>query len=124
MLNVKLLKQFKYSRDVYTTYFLLKNGKGACMSFIGGTYDKNPRSIFGSQTRIMQTDINRKVYQEFYKVVPDFLLYEVYNNNNDFFKFNTLSGIPLVIFRLKRKIRIKLFKKKRNILYKKIIPKL
>ena len=56
------LKQFKYRRDVHLFYYLMSKGRGACMSFIGGVYNKNPRSVFGSKTNIEQDNINRIKY--------------------------------------------------------------
>lgn len=123
-LNLELLRPFKYSRDVHIAYFLLKYGKGACMSFTGAVYRLNPASTFGGKSYIQKTAINRDVYKEFSDKVNDYLLKEMYYRFNDEYLFKTLSGIELLYFRIKRKTRICLTKKKRNTLVNNIIPQI
>lgn len=120
--NVALLRPFKYSRDVHKAYFLLKNGKGACMSFVGGVYNKNPRSIFGSKNRLERININKDVYKEFANKEHDFLLLETYNIFNDKYKLSTLYSCSLFFFKIKRRARLFLTKNKRKKLYGRISP--
>jgi len=123
-LNVALLRPFKYSRDVHMAYFLLNNGKGACMSFVGGTYRLNPTSTFGGKSTIQRTAINRDVFKEFSDKVNDNLLKETFYRFFDRYQYKTLSGIGLLLFRIKRKIRLLITKDKRTALSNKIIPRL
>ena len=122
--NDNYLSKFKYRRDVHHFYYLLNHGKGACMSFTGGVYRLNTASTFGGKTTIQKTAINRDVYKEFSDKVNDYLLKEMYYRFNDEYQFKTLSGIELLIFRIKRKIRLYLTKKKRNTLVNNIIPQI
>ena len=118
------LFKFKYSRDVHLIYYLLNKGKGACLSFIGGVYRLNPTSTFGGKSTIQKTAINRDVYKEFSNKVNDYLLKEMYYRFYDSYQYKTLSGNGLLLFRIKRKIRLYLTKKKRNTLVNNIVPKI
>ena len=120
--NVDYLQKFRDSRDVHLAYYLLSQGKGACMAFVGGVYNKNPRSIFGSKNRLERININKDVYKEFANKEHDFLLLETYNIFNDKYKLSTLNSCSLFFFKIKRRARLFLTKNKRKKLYGRILP--
>lgn len=123
-LYLELLRPFKYLRDVHIAYYLLKYGKGACMSFTGAVYRLNPTSTFGGKSTIQRTAINRDVFKEFSDKVNDYLLKETFYRFFDRYQYKTLSGIGLLLFRIKRKIRLLITKDKRTALSNRIIPHL
>lgn len=57
-------KGFKYWRDVHMNYYLLKQGKGFCMPFVGAVCTRHNGGVFSSIGAMNQWRINLKVWNE------------------------------------------------------------
>ena len=57
-------KIFRYWRDVHMNYYLLKQGKGFCMPFVGAVCTRHNGGVFSSIGAMNQWRINLKVWNE------------------------------------------------------------
>lgn len=57
-------KGFKYWRDVHMNYYMLKQGKGFCMPFVGAVCTRHNGGVFSSIGAMNQWRINLKVWNE------------------------------------------------------------
>ncbi len=62
---------YKYMRDVHNIYFILKQGKGICHSFVGGVYRISPAGIFSMSSNIEKANMAYKIHEELYEKTHD-----------------------------------------------------
>jgi len=58
--------EFNYFRDINLFYFLLKEGKGYCMNFVGGVYNIHDGGIQAGLNDIGKINANYRVIRELY----------------------------------------------------------
>lgn len=82
------LSKYKYSRDVYLNYELLKLGKGFCCNFDGAVYRKHEGGVFSNTNDISRTRIAFLVYSDLYKYNKEDLdVIDIYKaGKNNFFE--------------------------------------
>lgn len=61
------IKNFRYWRDVHINYYLLKQGRGFCLSFSGAVARRHDGGVFSSIGVMNQRRINLKVWNELVK---------------------------------------------------------
>lgn len=123
-------KGFKYWRDVHMNYYMLKQGKGFCMPFVGAVCTRHNGGVFSSIGAMNQWRINLKVWNEllcqnredevlyaFYlkqhNAYRDYIVGNIFHqqNNEKFLDIKTLfmldvtyNGMKSVIFSITRMI--------------------
>lgn len=66
---------FKYYNDTHMNYFLLSNGNGCMLSFIGGVYRIHDGGVFSSVTTHARASLSYKIYKEIYQYSHDVAAY-------------------------------------------------
>jgi glycosyltransferase involved in cell wall biosynthesis len=88
--NFEIHKEFKIFRDVHLFFYLLKNGKGACLSRFCAVYRIHENGIYSSSSNIERAETGLKCYQELYEKNR-----EVKPLKNKYFKFLFFYAIAL-----------------------------
>lgn len=87
-------KGFKYWRDVHMNYYLLKQGKGFCMPFVGGVCTRHNGGVFSSIGAMNQWRINLKVWNELLcQNREDEVLFAFYQKQHNAYRDYIVSNI-------------------------------
>lgn len=87
-------KGFKYWRDVHMNYYLLKQGKGFCMPFVGAVCTRHNGGVFSSIGAMNQWRINLKVWNElFCQNREDEVLLAFYQKQHNAYRDYIVSNI-------------------------------
>lgn len=79
-INLDVLSKFEHPRDVHLFYYILKSGKGFCMNFVGGVYNKHFGGVYSKTTD--KESVNYQVFKDLYKRnLNDGILKKVYRAN-------------------------------------------
>ncbi|SFF46453.1 glycosyltransferase family 2 protein [Sunxiuqinia elliptica] len=63
---IKHHSKYKYFRDTHLFYFLLKQGNGICLDFIGGVYNQNGGGIYSGIDLLQRQKIDLLIFEELY----------------------------------------------------------
>jgi hypothetical protein len=66
-----ICKNFKYTRDVHTYYYLLKIGKGYYFSEVFGVYNRHSGGICSMVSPLVNSTIGYNIYKELYDYTKD-----------------------------------------------------
>ena len=87
-------KIFRYWRDVHMNYYLLKQGKGFCMPFVGAVCTRHNGGVFSSIGAMNQWRINLKVWNElFCQNREDEVLLAFYQKQHNAYRDYIVSNI-------------------------------
>ena len=64
-------KQFKYWRDVHRNYYMLKQGRGYCLPWIGAVYRRQDGGVFAPLSNWQKQKVGYLITNELLRANPD-----------------------------------------------------
>lgn len=87
-------REFKYWRDVHMNYYLLKQGKGFCMPFVGAVCTRHSGGVFSSIGAMNQWRINLRIWNELaINNREDIILMQFYEEQHNSFRNHVRTRI-------------------------------
>lgn len=76
--SINQSSSFKYFRDTHVFYYLLKQGQGLCLDFVGGVYRINSGGVYSGVDLSKRLLNDFLIYEELYQQTKDILFLKKY----------------------------------------------